>query len=70
MTPERAMADAPEPPPTRLVLARHGETAWSRAGRHTGRSDIPLTEAGRAEASRLAALLARRTYSRVVSSPL
>ena len=57
-------------PPTRLVLARHGETTWSRAGRHTGRTDIPLTEVGRQQARQLGAALAGRTFSRVVSSPL
>lgn len=59
-----------EPPPTRLVLARHGETDWSRTGRHTGRTDIPLTETGRADARRLGGLLAGRTFSRIVASPL
>ncbi len=56
--------------PTRLVLARHGETAWSKSGQHTGRTDIPLTEIGRDQARRLGAVLAGRTFSRVVSSPL
>ena len=56
--------------PTRLVLARHGETAWSKSGQHTGRTDIPLTDVGREQARRLGLALAGRTFSRVVSSPL
>jgi len=63
-------ADPTAPLPTRLVLVRHGETEWSRDGRHTGRTDIPLTDAGRDEAVRLGAMLKGRTFSRVVSSPL
>jgi probable phosphoglycerate mutase len=55
---------------TRLVLARHGETAWSRSGQHTGRTDIPLTDVGREQARRLGRALAGRPFSRVVSSPL
>ena len=40
-----------------LVIVRHGETEWSRTGKHTGRSDVPLTEAGERQASQAARLL-------------
>lgn len=65
-------AEAPpaEPAPTRLVLARHGETAWSKSGQHTGRTDVPLTDLGREQAHRLGVVLAGRPFSRVLSSPL
>ena len=53
-----------------LWLARHGETEWSRSGRHTGRSDLPLTAQGEAEARRLGALLRGRTFGLVLTSPL
>ena len=58
----------------KLVLFRHGATAWSVTGRHTGRTDLPLTDAGRAEA-RSAEPLMRRVLGegwpgRVVTSPL
>jgi broad specificity phosphatase PhoE len=53
-----------------IVLARHGETEWSRDKRHTGRTDIPLTEAGRREAGVLREALADRRFARVLSSPL
>jgi probable phosphoglycerate mutase len=53
-----------------LVLVRHGETEWSVAGRHTGRTDLPLTEAGRQRARGLARLLADRRFKLVLCSPL
>jgi probable phosphoglycerate mutase len=53
-----------------IVLARHGETEWSQNGRHTGRTDIPLTEAGCREAERLRGALADHTLALVLSSPL
>jgi broad specificity phosphatase PhoE len=53
-----------------LVLIRHGETEWSRSGRHTGRTDVPLTDAGEAAARALAAPLGARHLAAVFSSPL
>lgn len=64
------MSGHPADEPVRVVLARHGETEWSALGRHTGRTDIPLTEAGREQARRLGRALAGRTFTRVLASPL
>ena len=50
-------------------LARHGETAWSRTGRHTGRTDMPLEPEGEAQAARLAARLRGLTFAEVWTSP-
>lgn len=52
-----------------LYLVRHGETEWSRSGRHTGRSDIPLTEAGEAAARGVAGRLQGLSFAAVWSSP-
>lgn len=53
-----------------VYLARHGETAWSRTGQHTGRTDLPLTGEGEAAARTLGALLAGHAFARVYTSPL
>jgi probable phosphoglycerate mutase len=51
-------------------IARHGETPWTISTQHTGRTDVPLTAGGEAEALRLRARLAGRTFARVWTSPL
>jgi probable phosphoglycerate mutase len=53
-----------------LWLVRHGETEWSRDGRHTGRTDLPLTELGREQARAVAEHLAGRGFALVLTSPL
>jgi broad specificity phosphatase PhoE len=51
-------------------LVRHGETEWSRAGKHTGRTDVPLTEGGRNQAKMVGAALRSRRFAAVWTSPL
>lgn len=63
------MADGPLDAPV-LVVVRHGETSWSAAGRHTGRTDVPLTARGEAQARSLGPALAGRRFTAVLSSPL
>ncbi len=53
-----------------IYLARHGETAWSLAGRHTGRTDLPLTERGERNARRLGKRLSGLVFEKVFTSPL
>jgi broad specificity phosphatase PhoE len=53
-----------------IVTVRHGETEWSLSGRHTGSTDLPLTEAGRERAAALAPMLAPYEFARVLCSPL
>ena len=52
-----------------LILLRHGQTEWSKAGRHTGRTDIPLTPDGEAAAKSLAPALAGRQLRAAFTSP-
>jgi broad specificity phosphatase PhoE len=52
-----------------LILLRHGQTEWSKSGRHTGRTDIPLTPGGEAAAKALAPALAGRPIRAAFTSP-
>ncbi len=53
-----------------IVLVRHGETEWSRDLRHTGVTDVPLTDEGRRQAAALGVRLAGRAFALVFTSPL
>jgi broad specificity phosphatase PhoE len=53
-----------------VFVIRHGETAWSLSGQHTGTTDIPLTDNGRRLAERLRAVLAKEAFALVLVSPL
>jgi probable phosphoglycerate mutase len=53
-----------------VYLARHGETAWSLSGQHTGRTDLPLTERGERNARRLGERLQGHRFAMVLTSPL
>ena len=54
----------------KVYLVRHGETAWTISGQHTGRTDIPLTERGERDAQGLRARLRGLTFAKVLTSPL
>src|ERR1700680_3669972 len=58
------------PPLPIVYLARHGETAWSLSGQHTGLTDIPLTPRGERNARRLGERLKGLTFPQIFSSPL
>ena len=53
-----------------VYLARHGETAWSLSGQHTGSTDLPLTERGERNARRLGERLRELSFAKVLTSPL
>ncbi len=53
-----------------VVLVRHGETDWSAHLRHTGRTDVPLTDEGRRQAERVGRALRGRRFALVLTSPL
>src|SRR5580692_3675444 len=53
-----------------VYLARHGETAWTVTGQHTGRTDLPLTELGERNARRLRERLSGLRFAKVFTSPL
>lgn len=59
------MSDVPT-----VYLARHGETEWSKSGQHTGRTDLPLTPKGEADARKIGTRLAGISFARVFTSPL
>lgn len=54
----------------RVYLARHGETAWTVTGRHTGVTDLPLTERGEENARRLGKLIGHEQFAHILVSPL
>src|ERR1700734_2836535 len=53
-----------------IYLARHGETAWSLSGQHTGLTDLPLTKRGERNARRLGERLNGLSFARIFTSPL
>jgi len=53
-----------------VYLARHGETAWTVTGQHTGRTDLPLTERGECNARRLRERLNGLNFAKILTSPL
>lgn len=69
-TPNSALKVPDEKMKSEIYLIRHGETAWSLSGQHTGRTDIALTEAGKLQAAGIAARLGQKQFQLVLTSPL
>ena len=69
-TPDASVGPVPGVGPEAIVVVRHGATEWSRNGRHTGRTDLPLDEGGRVQAAALGDRLAGKSFSAIFSSPL
>lgn len=69
MTEPTTNRDPVEGGPLRLYIIRHGETEWSLSGRHTGRTDLPLTAQGEDEARQLEPYLHGIRFSAVLTSP-
>ena len=63
------MNNTKPPAPPRVYLVRHGETAWSLTGQHTGKTDVPLTPRGEQQALALAPVLGIVTFDQVMTSP-
>ena len=59
-----------EQPQMKVFVIRHGETAWSLSGQHTGTTNIPLTESGRRLAERMRPVLAKNAFALVLCSPM
>ena len=68
--PAAAAAHAAEAARPLAWLVRHGETEWSRTGKHTGRTDVPLTEVGRRQAVDAGGKLEGRQFALIISSPM
>ena len=66
----RPTTSEPEGADVNVFAIRHGETAWSLSGQHTGTTDIPLTDNGRRQAERMRPALAKQTFALVLVSPL
>lgn len=67
---EASINSTRETSPGRIVLVRHGETEWSRTGRHTGTTDVPLTPHGEGQAKSLRAPLTKWDFTHILTSPL